>query len=189
MDKSRPVRLEIDSELWLELMHPARAGELFQLIDSSRDFLRQWLPWVDQTRTLEDSKPFLEASWSGYLRGKGFSLGVWYQDQLAGMIGFHAFDRAHRVTSLGYWLGEPFTGQGLMTRSLQRCLSFAFDCQNMNRAYLRIATENTPSRRLAKHLGFQHEGRQREAEWLYNHFVDLEVYSILQREWIDLKLG
>lgn len=189
MDKMRPVRFEIAEDLWLELLHPARSGELFQLIDENREYLRRWLPWIDQTQTIEDTKPFLETSWSGYLRGEGFSLGICHSDELAGIIGFHAFDRAHRVTSLGYWLSEAHTGQGLMTRSVERCLDFAFEGQDMNRVYLRCATENTPSRRIAKHLGFQHEGRQREAEWLYDHFVDLEVYAMLKREWLELRLN
>ena len=31
--------------------------------------------------------------------------------------------------------------------------------------------------------GFTREGIQREAEWLYDHFVDLASYALLRSEW------
>jgi ribosomal-protein-serine acetyltransferase len=53
----------------------------------------------------------------------------------------------------------------------------------MNRLYLRCAVGNIRSRKIALALGFSFEGTQRQAEWLYDHFVDLEMYSLLASEW------
>ena len=33
------------------------------------------------------------------------------------------------------------------------------------------------------HFGFVEAGTMREAEWLYDHFVDNVVYSMLDRDW------
>lgn len=105
------------------------------------------------------------------------------------MIGFHGFDGANRVTSLGYWLALDACGQGVMRASVEACVSYAFRDRGMNRLYVRCATENQRSRRVPEALGFVHEGTQREAEWLYDHFVDLEVYSVLAAEWKGRESG
>jgi len=176
-------QLRIDRERLLRILAPSEAGEVFQLVQANRAHLRAWMPWVDATRSPLDSRPLIDSSRQGYLRGEGFSMGLFLRGRLAGLIGFHAFDAANRITSLGYWLSAKHSGQGLMTAAVETCLKYAFEERDVNRLYIRCATENLRSRAIPERLGFQHEGTQREAEWLYDHFVDLEVYSLLQREW------
>lgn len=177
------IQLEVDGEISLRLMRPEQAPVLALLIEQNRDFLRQWLPWVDQSRGAADTAVHIDHWWRAYGRGLGFSLGLFARGELAGIIGFHGFDDANRITSLGYWMGARHTGLGLMTRSVARLLDYAIEERDMNRIFIRCATANTKSRAIPERLGFRHEGTQREAEWLYDHYVDLEVYAILAREW------
>jgi ribosomal-protein-serine acetyltransferase len=175
--------LSISPELFLRVLRPYEAGALFSLVERNRAHLRRWLPWIDGTRGPADSRRFLEISYAGFLRGAGFNFGIRHHGGLVGVIGFHGFDRANRVTSLGYWLAESACGKGIMRQSVAACVQYAFEKQGMNRLYIRCATGNHRSRRVPESLGFIHEGTQRQAEWLYDHFVDLEVYSILAAEW------
>ncbi|MDP0498959.1 MAG: GNAT family protein [Verrucomicrobiota bacterium JB022] len=177
------LRLKVDREVQLRLLNPDESGTVFEEVERSREHLRTWMPWLDRTRHAEDSRPFLEQSWRSYHNGGGFSLGIFYHGEFAGMAGFHAFDVANRITSLGYWLGQGFEGKGVMHRSVERLLTYAFNTRQMNRVYLRCATGNLRSRAIPERMGFVHEGCQREAEWLYDHYVDLEIYSLLRREW------
>ncbi|HLR53575.1 MAG TPA: GNAT family protein, partial [Pseudogracilibacillus sp.] len=39
------------------------------------------------------------------------------------------------------------------------------------------------SSRIPERLGFQYEGRLRQAEWLYDDYVDHFVYGLLKEEW------
>jgi ribosomal-protein-serine acetyltransferase len=175
--------LEIDAHLHLRLLRPEQAPIVAKAIDANRPFLRRWLPWVDDSRNASDTAKHLDFWWHGYSRGSGFSLGIFYREEFAGIVGFHGFDLVNRITSLGYWLGESHNGYGLMTRCVARLLDYAVFERNMNRIFIRCATGNAPSRAIPERLGFRREGTQREAEWLYDHYVDLEVYAILAREW------
>jgi ribosomal-protein-serine acetyltransferase len=144
---------------------------------------------VDATRSVNDSKQFLELNYAGFLNNGGFNFGIHYEGYLVGVIGFHGFDRVNRVTSLGYWLTKEACGQGIMRQCAASCTNYAFKFQNMNRIYIRCAVGNERSKNIPKALGYTLEGTQRQAEWLYDHFVDLEVYSLLASEWDESLLG
>ncbi|MFP4283850.1 MAG: GNAT family N-acetyltransferase [Opitutales bacterium] len=179
--------LEVNAQTHLRLLGPEDAPSLARTIDRDREHLRAWLPWVDDSRGADTPRRHIELWAHGFARGSGFSVGIFHEMLLAGVIGFHGFDVLNRVTSIGYWLGKPFTGRGLMTGSVAALLDYAVFDRRMNRIFIRCATGNRPSRAIPERLGFVHEGTQREAEWLYDHFVDLELYSILAREWHDLR--
>ena len=70
-----------------------------------------------------------------------------------------------------------------MTRATARLTDYTFSHQRCNRVLLHCALGNLKSRAVAERLGFVQEGILREAEWLYDHYVDLVVYSMLQRDW------
>lgn len=178
-----PMRLKVNDDTYLRLLRPDEAPMVFAEIAANRLFLRQWLPWLDENQTASETRPHLQHWWNGYHQGDGFSLGIFHEEQFCGTLGFHAFDHKNRITSLGYWLSERFNGRGVMTTCVAKLLDYAIDDRNMNRVYIRCATKNFASRAVPERLGFVHEGAQREAEWLYDHFVDLEIYSMLEREW------
>lgn len=175
--------LTISAELGMRILRPSDAADLFLLIHSNRAHLREWLPWVDASCSELNSRDFLRDQWLRAQRCDGASYGIFFQRQLAGLISFHGFDRANRITSLGYWLGLGFCGRGIMRRCVATCTTMAFEQESMNRMVIRCATRNLPSRRIPESLGFKHEGTQRQAEWLYDHFVDLEMYSMLAADW------
>src|SRR5699024_11914747 len=47
---------DVDEEVSMRTLAIRDAEALFQLTDQSRDHLREWLPWVDETKTIEDRK-------------------------------------------------------------------------------------------------------------------------------------
>lgn len=178
--------LSISADLFLRVLRPYEAGTLFSLVQKNREHLREWLPWVDATHSPVDTRRFLEMTYAGFLRGQSVNFGIRHHGSLVGTVGFHGFDRMNRVTSLGYWLCGDACGKGIMRQSVAACIEYAFEKQAMNRLYIRCATGNARSRRIPEALGFTHEGTQRQAEWLYDHFVDLDVYSLLVSEWKGL---
>ncbi len=159
------------------------AEELFAVCDANRAHLRQWLPWLDRTRTSADTRGFIESAIRQAENNQGFQALILVRGRIAGLVGYHRIDWANHLTSIGYWLAEEYQGLGLMTQSCQALVDHAFAALNLNRVVIACATGNARSRAIPQRLGFTHEGRLREAEWLYDHYVDHEVYAQLQRDW------
>lgn len=183
MEQKPRFALPVDAPGELSLLTEKDVAELFRLIEGNRQHLRQWLPWVDYETSLEDSRSFVRRSLQRYQEGEGFELGVRYQGRLAGVIGLHTIDWPNRRGEIGYWLGAAFQGHGLITNACHALLKYAFHELQLNRMEILCATGNARSRAIPERLGFVQEGIRREGGWLYDHFVDLVVYSMLAREW------
>lgn len=81
--------------------------------------------------------------------------------------------------SLGYWLGEPFAGQGYMTEALSRVMDYAFDEMKLHRLEAACMPANKASRRLLERLGFQEEGFFRGYLKINGVWEDHVIYSLL----------
>ena len=176
--------LKVDSDVELRQLSEQDAKPLLHLIDRNRRYLREWLPWLDDTTSVIDTLQFINAVTNKALENKGYTFGILHCGVLAGVIAQHQMDHANRAAEMGYWLDADRQGLGVMTRAAARLVEFTFDKQDCNRVVVRCAAENRKSRGIPERLGFVQEGMLRDAEWLYDHFVDLAVYSMLKREWM-----
>ena len=176
-------KLNIDGEVELRLVDVEECEDLFNLTDQNRAYLREWLPWLDGTKTVEDTRKFRAAIAEAYDKDGIVNCGIWYQGKLAGVVGFNKLDKVHRYATIGYWLGQEFQGKGIMTRACRALIDYAFTELKLNRIMIYCATGNKKSRAIPERLGFTQEGTIREGEWLYDHFVDHAIYGLLKREW------
>ncbi|WP_062107101.1 GNAT family N-acetyltransferase [Bacillus niameyensis] len=174
---------KVDEELYLKLVELQDAEALYQLTNQSREYLREWLPWLDTTRRVEDTTRFIEESLKGYAEHKSLNTVILYKEQMVGVAGFNEFEWSNRVAYIGYWLAEEFQGKGIMTRVAGSLTDYAIQTLNFNRVDIRAAVENRKSRAIPERLGYTEEGRIREAEWLYDHYVDHIVYGMLAKDW------
>ena len=55
---------------------------------------------------------------------------------------------------------------------------------DMNKVRISVAEENARSRAIPERLGFKIEGIAREAEWLYDHYVNHVLYAAIKSEWV-----
>ena len=175
--------LRVGDNLVLELMDDGHAEELFELTDRNREYLREWLPWLDSNKYLQNTIDFIKYSRKQYKENSSLQLCIRCDGELVGVIGFHKVDWLNHSTGIGYWLSRDRQGRGIMTSSCGCLLDYAFGNLGMNRIEIRCATGNMRSRAIPKRLGFVEEGIVRQAEWLYDHYVDHVVYSILRDEW------
>lgn len=175
---------KVNEQIQLKLLEPRHADELYQLSDKNRGYLREWLPWVDRTQSVEHTKVYIQFAMNQYASNSGFQAGIFYQDQLVGCIGLHQIDWANNKASIGYWLAEDYQGKGIMSKACIAVISCLFDELRLNRVEIRAAVQNNKSRAIPERLKFVNEGVIRQAEWLYDHYVDHVVYGMLSDEWM-----
>ncbi|UAL45560.1 GNAT family N-acetyltransferase [Sutcliffiella horikoshii] len=179
----------LDDETSLRLFNVGDAEEFFNLIICSKPYLKEWLGWLDYVETVEDTIETIKARLSALVENGGYpkSVAIIYKGQIAGTIGFNEINKGNKIGIIGYWLGEGFQGKGIMTKALNAIVDYGFRELGLNRIEVSIAVENKKSRLLAERVGFVEEGKLREAEWLYDRYVDHIIYSILAKEWKGFK--
>jgi ribosomal-protein-serine acetyltransferase len=181
------LKLRVDDFVELRQVSEGDTLVLTDLIDRNRRYLREWLPWLDSSTGIHDTARFIGRSLEQADDENGYTFAIVCNGALAGIIGQHYVDSLNRRTEIGYWLDASHQGSGIITKSTARLTDYAFAEQNCNRVILHCAVGNAKSRAVAERLGFTQEGILREAEWLYDHYVDLVVYSMLKSQWVTRK--
>ncbi|ODT68893.1 MAG: hypothetical protein ABS75_19055 [Pelagibacterium sp. SCN 63-23] len=75
-----------------------------------------------------------------------------------GHIGYHA---AGNGPVIGYWLGRPFWGQGLMSEAAATCVDWFFRATGADAIHSGVFHFNAASLAIQKRLGFIETGRSR----------------------------
>jgi ribosomal-protein-serine acetyltransferase len=169
----------VNDQTELRLIEHQHAGQLLKLLDSNREHLRPWLPWVDLLRQQGDVAKAITVWLQQYANNRGFWAGIWFKGRFCGTINHVTVDWPNRSTILAYWLDAAHQGQGIMTACCRAMVLHGFNVWNLNRVGIECATENTRSRAIPERLGFKCEGILRKAEWLHDHFVDHVIYGFL----------
>ena len=159
------------------------AGALYALVDGNRNYLRQWLPWVDRQQGSQDSAQFIEGARRDNQAGIALTLGIEHQGDIAGVVAFHEFDSDNSQTSMGFWISSSHQGKGIVSSSCKRLIEHAFTDLGLNRVVMKIAEGNLRSRRVAERLGLACEETSRQSEWLYDHYVNQVIYAITADQW------
>ena len=63
---------QVNKNIKLKILEEREAEQLFKLVDSNRDYLAEFLPFVKYTKKVEDSKNFIHRALQQFARGDGF---------------------------------------------------------------------------------------------------------------------
>ena len=170
---------EIDRDIKLSLSIPQYAQELFELTDRNRSFLKQWLPWLNNVQEVSDTEKFLKSQLLRFQQGEALHITIFDRDRIAGVVGFNQIDSFSNIGYVGYWLGEEYNGKGTMTKSVRELIKIGYSYYSLNRIDIRCAVENSRSRAIPERLGFKNEGIIRNAEKVYDKYLDHVVYGLL----------
>ncbi|MEI8271933.1 MAG: GNAT family protein [Paludibacter sp.] len=178
----KPIELVVDQNIRLKEIGFEHLRPIFKTIDSQRDYLAEWLPFVELTLDISYTNQFIE----NYLNSDKINLtfAITYQKQFAGIIGLKDTDLDNQKTEIGYWLSVNQQSHGIITNSCKTLIDYVFQSMNINRIQIKAATENLKSRAIPERLGFTFEGIERDAELHTRGFVDLAIYGLLKNDWL-----
>ena len=89
-------------------------------------------------------------------------------------------DVSSKTAELGYWLGEPFWGKGIMTKAIIQTCENGFANFDIFRIYARPFVDNVGSRKALEKAGFHMEGICKKAICKNGKITDYCMYALIK---------
>jgi RimJ/RimL family protein N-acetyltransferase len=100
-----------------------------------------------------------------------------------GDCNLHSYGPEMRQAGLGILIGEEdHWGAGYGTDAMRLLCRFGFEMMNLHRIELDVFDDNPRAIRCYEKVGFQHEGRRREADYRYGRYRDVLMMGLLRSE-------
>lgn len=150
--------------------------ELAVLLNNKKiwDQVRDYLP-----------HPFSEADAEEYIHAKAhqkpmLTFAIESQNKLVGNISLKPQEDIYRHSAeLGYWIGEPYWGNGFATKAIQQIVKYGFEELKLARIYATVMEGNPGSMKVLINSGFKSEGISRKGFIKNKVYLDEHRFGIL----------
>lgn len=154
------------------------AGELAQMLNNKKilDNLRDGLPYP---YTTQDAKEYITTMLASD-QTKTFAFAIIAEDKVVGSIGVFRCENIHfRTAEMGYYIGEPYWGNGIMTSAVRQVCEYIFANTDIVRIFAEPFAYNIASCRVLEKAGFQFEGLLRKNAVKNGVVLDMKLYSLI----------
>jgi RimJ/RimL family protein N-acetyltransferase len=161
-------------------LRPWTSGDLGSLVKYADNFnVAKYLTGLfPHPYTEDDGRRFIKMAMSGKPTNI-FAIEV--NGVAAGGIGVHPQQDIHcKTAELGYWLAEPFWGQGIVTHAVKEMVGYAFENFDIVRLYARPFSNNKASQRVLEKAGFDLEAIHRKSIFKNGEVLDELVFAIVR---------
>jgi RimJ/RimL family protein N-acetyltransferase len=132
---------------------PEDLDPLHQAIEESRDHLRPWMPWADQTR--DDTATFLRAVIEKWTTGEEYAYLIVDAEDGATLGGTGLHRRlGPDALEIGYWRHATAGGRGLVTAAAAALTDAALALPGIERVEIHCDEANTRSAAIPRRLGY-----------------------------------
>lgn len=136
--------------------------------------------------------PTLEATeeqmtWYNDLKKNG--TGIWWgiygnNDNLfKGACGYNGLDKEHQKAEIGLWLLKEYWGKGILREVMPTLFDYGFTQLELNRIEGFVINDNAKCKSALEKINFTYEGTMRESEIKNGKRLNIDIYSILKRDW------
>jgi len=141
------------------------------------DNLRNGLPYP---YTVRDAEEYITAMLSAD-QDRTFAFAIIFDGKVAGSIGVFRCDNIHfRTAEMGYYIGEPYWGKGIMTNAVKQTCQYIFEHTDIIRIFAEPFSNNAASCRVLEKAGFQFEGLLRNNAVKNGRVLDMRMYSLIR---------
>lgn len=106
---------------------------------------------------------------------------------ILGVVGAMDVGEGDDKSEIGYWIGEPYWGQGFATEAAQAVIDHTFHCQPVEQFLGRCRVANAASRQVLVKCGFQFAGTGMCPSRVYKGLVASEEFVLERSVWESLK--
>lgn len=111
--------------------------------------------------TLQDARDFIRHC---QVHDPVLNFAIQYKEELAGAVGLLPQTDVYTGTAeIGYWLGEPFWGKGIMAEAVRQMVDYGFNTLGLRRIFTGVFEHNRRSMRVLEKAGFVREGIAKKA--------------------------
>lgn len=98
--------------------------------------------------------------------------------EAVGSIGLFLQDDVYcKSAQIGYWLAEPYWGNGIMHQAVMQVCDYAFSHYDLVRIYADVFANNMGSRRVLEKAGFTLEGILKKSVYKNGQLLDSCMYA------------
>jgi len=154
--------------------------------DSEVSRMMSWDPHKDRKDTVAFLERMIAAREAGTSVGwaivvGGAPVGVISLDGITWHFRAWRIDRAE----MGYWLGRPHWGKGLMSEAATAALRFAFETLGLHKVTIGCIEGNEASRAIIEKLGFRFLAMYQDDFFRFGRWWDHRRYELTAAEWAD----
>ena len=168
-------KLSVDDEINLYLVNESFTERYVVLAKENYEYLSEWLSWPEFCKTQNDFKEFVKGSLHGYADGKSMNCAVEYRGEIVGNSGFNTINHDLKMVEIGYWIGQKYQGNGIVTRVCRYLMDYAFTSLGVEKVQIAAAEGNLKSRAVCERLDMKLEGiisnRERIGDKILNHAI------------------
>jgi RimJ/RimL family protein N-acetyltransferase len=156
----------------------------FAAVRESVESLSNWLPWCTLDYSRDQAAAWIAFCERVWQERSEFPLGIFETSsgRVMGGTGINHLRPESRMGNLGYWVGEPFRGQGVACEAARMAADLGFVDLGLTRLEILALVSNTASRRVAEKLGAVRECVARNRLYFHGAPADAVVYSLIPQD-------
>ena len=161
----------------LEVRHIGAVANLLDNVNVSK-YLTARIPYP---YSIEDAK-----WWVTIGSKEGINKAIEVDGIFVGVIGVTVGEfEKERSAEIGYWIGEPFWGNGIATEAVTQMTQYVFDTTNVVRLSAPVFSPNKASTRVLEKCGYLLEANLKKALYKNGKIFDAYLYANVRKEFID----
>ena len=165
------------------ILRPWKASDINSLIKYANNWniAKNLTNQFPHPYTIQDGKAFIEYATKD---DPIHIFAIEVNQEAVGGIGIHPqSDIFIKNAELGYWLGEPFWGYGIVSKAIKQIIQFGFSAFDIERIFARPYGTNFASQKILEKNNFLLEGRYNNILYKNGEYLDELIYAIRRYNW------
>ncbi len=153
-----PIRLD-GTLIELRAYTDADGAAIWQAVNSSREHLAPWMPWVHSWAEPAEGERYVRRMQAQWIKREDFVFGIWEKSTsaLVGACGLHEPDWITPKLMIGYWIAPACQGKGYVTEAARLLTRFGFEHLQANRLWISCDADNVRSAAVPPRAGYTQE--------------------------------